>query len=105
MVKVADRKGGCSRTFFMTSNEVTSQYIPCFQDIRVNSRILKKPLHVLPTCFNFSLGFRSIGVGRDSFEPDRKSFRENERILAVERSIVIQIKVEVFCFSNSHTIC
>ena len=47
-----------------------------------------------------------LGWGRDSFEPGGRSLSENERILASGRSVVIQIKVEVFCFSDAHiTIC
>ena len=76
----------------------------CSQNIRVNSRISNKRLQVLPTCFPFSLSLISIGVGRDSFKPGRRSFSENERILAGQRSAVFQIKVEVFCLSNAHII-
>ena len=47
-----------------------------------------------------------LGWGRHSFEPGGRSLSENERILASGKSVVIQIKVEVFCFSDAHiTIC
>ena len=39
-----------------------------------------------------------LGWGRDSFKPGRGSFSEKEGSLASERSVVKQIKVEVFCF-------
>ena len=48
------------------------------------------------------LALDQLGWERDSFEPDRKNFGENDRILAAEKTIVIQIKVEVFCSSNAH---
>ena len=81
--------------------------MPSSQNIRVNSRVLNKRLQALPTCFPFLSALDKLALGSDSFEPGRRSFSENERIVAGEIFVVIQIKVQVFYFSNSHyiTIC
>ena len=82
--------------------------MPCSQNIRVNSCALNKldGFKFYQRVFPFLWALDQSGWGRDSFQPGRRSFSEIERILAGERSVVIEIKVEVFCFSNDYvTIC